>query len=131
MKPVDQTLFGTPLGNWLMACVASILEVPLESLPDLNDEIVARGGEEAKTESGDAVWWNVLQETLRRHGKIAIYYPNSPAILPPGYHIASGVGGRDLRHACVSLDGTIVHDPHPDKTGLPSVERFYLIVPLA
>lgn len=30
VKPVDQTLFGRPSGNCLPACVASILELPIE-----------------------------------------------------------------------------------------------------
>lgn len=46
MKPVDQTTFGAPHGNCLMACVASILEVPLDSLPVMFDEIEKQGRDE-------------------------------------------------------------------------------------
>lgn len=30
MKPVDQTIFGKPGGNCLAACIATILELPLD-----------------------------------------------------------------------------------------------------
>ena len=33
MKPVDQTLFGEGRGNCLPACIASVLELPLEAVP--------------------------------------------------------------------------------------------------
>ena len=35
MKPVDQTRFGSPDGNCFAACVASLLEIPLEEAPNL------------------------------------------------------------------------------------------------
>lgn len=129
MKPVDQTAFGAPHGNCLMSCVASILEVPLESLPVLYAEIEGKGRAEAD-------WWLVLLDALRQHGFTAIYYPNDttehPAIAPRGYHIASGpTPNREFRHATVYLDGQLAHDPHPSRDGLARVERYYLIVPLA
>lgn len=125
MKPVDQTAFGAPHGNCLMASVASILEVPLESLPVLYDECEVNGRN----------WWDVLLDALRPHGFTALHYPNGDdgysAIMPPGYHIASGISPRDLRHAVVYLDGHLAHDPHPSRAGINRAERFYLLMPLA
>jgi hypothetical protein len=126
MKPVDQTHFGVPHGNCLMSCVASILEVPLESLPVLQIECDVNRLE----------WWDVLLDALRPHGFTALHYPNGtdgyPAIAPRGYHIASGpTPKREFRHATVYLDGKLAHDPHPSRDGLARVERYYLIEPLA
>lgn len=124
MKPVDQTAFGSPHGNCLMASVASILEVPLESLPVLYDECDVKGRQ----------WWDVLLEALRPHGLTAIHYPNGTdgfaAILPPGYHVASGQASRGYRHAVVYHDGKLAHDPHPSREGVYRVERFYILMPL-
>lgn len=33
MKPVDQTTFGFPGGNCFSACIASLLEMPLDDVP--------------------------------------------------------------------------------------------------
>lgn len=45
MKPVTQTKFGDPEGNCLMACVASIVEVPIDECPPLvtNDDPEGHG----------------------------------------------------------------------------------------
>lgn len=37
MIPIHQTRFGVGNGNCLLACVASILERPIESIPDFNE----------------------------------------------------------------------------------------------
>lgn len=110
MKPVTQTEIGTdnPKANCLMAAIASVLEVDLADLPDASDY-------------GD--WWQSVHDALEPAGLAPIYYQCSsshfPPIAPPGYHIAVGKSPRsDHTHACVALDGKIVHDPHPSRAGL-------------
>lgn len=132
MKPVMQTRDGWPHGNCLMAALASILEVPLDSLPDLYDEGSRRGDPEVW-------WWGVFLETCRAHGVECFYTPargpGVPAGYPPGYAIASipspGVPG----HAVVALNGKIVHDPHPlrPSKGMSrrSVRGWYVLTPIA
>ena len=128
MKPVDQTEFpirrpdGTveKRGDCLMACVASILEVPLASLPAMTNA------------HDDGSWWDVLMATLRERGHTVIYDDNTPAFRPSGYHIAGGPSPRGpWGHAVVALDGKVVHDPHPSRAGIEKIERWYLIYPLA
>lgn len=52
MRPVTQTEIGVDntRANCLMAAVASILEVPLESLPDV-----------AEHEARGLSWWNAMR----------------------------------------------------------------------
>jgi len=52
---------------------------------------------------------------------------------PRGYSIASGPSPRiaGAYHSCVALDGKVVHDPHPDATGLSSIHEYEILVPLA
>ncbi len=124
MKPVDQTKFGYPEGNCLMACVASILEVALDELPDLFERCCTVREDGITWDDGD--WWEVLQEGVAAHGWTASYEAaryDMPH--PPAYAIAGGPGGRafdekgvDVGHCVVCLNGEMVHDPHPDKTGL-------------
>jgi hypothetical protein len=111
MIPVMQTRDGWPHGNCWMAALASILEVPLESLPDLYEEGTRRGDPEAW-------WWGIALEVAEQHGVLLEHvspgdgrYPGLG--FPPGYAIACIPSPGVTGHAVVALDGAIVHDPHP------------------
>lgn len=118
MIPVDQTGFGTPPdGNCLAACVASILELPIEAV----DSLALRS---------QGTQWGALQRVLHEHGYHPFSYspspPAFPPIAPPGFHIACSE-----THATVALDGVIVHDPHPRRRGLAGVTEWILLLPIA
>lgn len=64
-------------------------------------------------------------EWLRFYGKeMTMCRKEKP---PKGYSIISGTinrfGGKVL-HSCVALDGKLVHDPHPSKSGLAEVRDY-------
>lgn len=46
------------------------------------------------------------------------------------YHEASGQTDRGTCHACVALDGEIIHDPNPSRSGLLSIEEYGVFVVL-
>lgn len=135
MKPVDQTVFGYPNGNCLLACVASILEVPLADLPHMGPE------------THDGSWWGLVQGVLQARGHTLVYYvPDGGVeghrfldIAPPGYHIACGESprsildehGKNVGHCVVMKDGKLAHDPHPSRAGITSVRDWLLIMPVA
>lgn len=104
MKPVDQTTFGHGKGNCFSACVASVLERRLEDVPYFMSR-------------GDA-WFEYLVEWCAEQHIGVEFSTEFPA--PPDRHvIIGGVSPRSGKgHACVALNGEIVHDPHPDRTGL-------------
>lgn len=106
MIPVKQTRIGYPGGNCFAACVASVFEVPLESLPDLPMEKWA----------SDELWWKTWMDWLaeRNCGLVVLHGQT-----PPGYVLAGGKSPRgDFDHQVVALNGNIVHDPYPDNAGL-------------
>ena len=112
MIPIDQTKFGKPDGDCFAACIASILEVPLEELPNLNGY-------------SDDEWWLKTQQwveenTCYSYIEVSITTLEEAApIFGNSYWIATGKSPRgDYNHAVVFLKGEMVHDPHPDKTGL-------------
>lgn len=106
-----------------MACVASVLEVGLDDLPDLYQRCHVNDGD----------WWTILREHVARFGWEAMYLgqtylgvgesTRTPAELaPPGWSIAGGDSprsdvldedGENAGHAVVAKDGELVHDPHP------------------
>jgi len=50
--------------------------------------------------------------------------------VPRGYSIAAGPSKRfaGRMHACVALDGIVVHDPHFSREGLPYGIAEYLVI---
>ena len=137
---VVQTRFGYPEGNCLMACVASILEVPLEELPDLHEECDTWNEEEEKwVWEGD--WWGVLSEAVKARGWKALGVKEGH-LAPWGFAIAGGDSpradvvdeeGKNVGHVIVCLDGKPWHDPHPSGAGLggPIQDWILLIPPMA
>jgi hypothetical protein len=110
---IDQTEFGEPEGNSLQACIASILEVPIDSVPPTPD---------------DLAWLRMLAAKLYEFHLVQPLLVDS---LPPwftGYVIGYGKGPRGLQHAVVMRQGELVHDPHPDRAGLETLRGFLILV---
>ncbi len=117
MKPVDQTKYGLHDGDCFTACVASILELPIDAVP-------------AFVRWGDA-WLTCFAGWLASLGLAAtrcVAMDGSPP--PPGYSIAGGPSQRFAGriHACVAWSGVVVHDPHPSRDGLPSGIHDYVVI---
>jgi len=111
MKAVFQTKFGKPHGNCLQACVATVLELELETVPNFVDF---------------EDWRGELQAFLARYGFWAVWLADGPT--PRGYHLIEGIGPRGLCHAVVGHNGEIVHDPHPDGGGIVEFEDWMVFV---
>lgn len=116
MKPVDQTTFGVPGGNCFSACVASLLELPIEDVPHFGS---------------DETWWATFQAWLKPRDLYAVLFKiGSDEQRPPGFHVVSGRSPRhDALHAVVGRGAEIVHDPHPSRDGLASIDDVVILVP--
>lgn len=127
MRPVRQNVFGRPSGNCLAACVASILEQPVWTVPNF---ILKKN------------WYLSLCLWLERnHGMTAVRldledgHPNVawnfylPSETPVVWTGPSPRG--DFLHCIVGTwDGKLLHDPHPDDTffeGKPAVDVLALV----
>jgi hypothetical protein len=128
MRPVDQTSFGVKRfphvpGNCLSACIASILEMPVEEIPNFVDTSDYR----------DGLWvgrLNAWLETLGLYAYTVLADEWDVHTNPPvGYYIAYGRSINNNLHAVVCKDNCMVHDPDSRRTGLVSVEGVVVIVP--
>jgi hypothetical protein len=118
VKAVNQTLFGKGVGNCFAACVASILEVPLESLPhfcvDYPDP-----------------WYEHFLEWCDEHGVCAMTIDTTRETEQLVLQWCAGVAlpcialGDNARgkHAVVLHRGGLCHDPNPNNgpEGLRSI----------
>lgn len=121
MKPVDQTILG-PGGNCYAACLASILEIGIGDVPNFcaqSGNWVARAEEWLRTKHDCTLLG------FRPKGEGDFY------CIPAMYHIIAGKSPRrGLYHAVVGFQGKIIHDPHPSREGLVTVEEFEFLIPL-
>lgn len=105
MIRVEQTILTPPDGNCFAACVASILELPLDEVPNY--------------QSAEDGWWHEWQEWLAPRN-LAFVGWNHPISddertvrdVLRGYSIVT-VNYGELAHACVAFDGEVVWNPHP------------------
>jgi hypothetical protein len=126
MIPVFQTKYGERDGNCFMACVASILEISLEDCPDLYDETGAY--------APGTNWLQVAADWAYAHADALLIGlgPNDDGLMKPpqGYAIISGLSPFGYMHACVALNGQVVHDPHPHGLGLVQITDMVAVIPL-
>lgn len=104
MKEVYQTIFGAPEGNCLAACVASIMNLPLEEVPNF---VVPE----------PLKWRERLDDWLSEQGLGVVCIIGEA--LPNAYSIACGPSPHGpYDHCVVWLNGDMVHDPHPSGDGI-------------
>jgi hypothetical protein len=147
MTPVDQDRFYEPdlppdqqRGNCLSAVVASLLDLPLAAVPNFVQDHVDHADEAAPDDAGDWNWWTRLHRFITEQGSRMVYLRNVDSERPVAVESATfpdpesgeayavaGVSPRDPRihHVVIYRDGLMVHDPHPDRTGLAIVDDEY------
>src|SRR6185312_12135230 len=116
MKPVDQTIMHNPPeahGDCFRCVITSILELPPEEVPHFS-AMATDSGEERQ----------LVREWLAPRGYSYFEMEWEADALANWrkdlsfHHVISGVTERGTRHACVGFAGEVVHDPHPDRTGV-------------
>lgn len=117
MKPVTQTLFGDMKGNCFAACIASLLELELATVPNFCVDHHSR-------------WWDVLNDWLEPRGFVAIMLEGAEMQhYRSAYVIASGPSPREgVSHSVLYRNGELVHDPHPSRAGLLEVRDVIVLV---
>lgn len=123
MKRVKQTKFGPVEGNCFAACIASLLEVPIEEVT-------------IDTDPNSDKWFDTLQAYLRPKNLFFLEVRIDVAKNYPFYEmngiycVFSGKSprefeGKEMNHAVVGMINAekdrpvifdCIHDPHPDNT---------------
>jgi hypothetical protein len=123
-----QTKMGFEDGNCFEACIASILEVSIEDIPDFHKGIAP--------DDGPGYWervhewckdkpFGLISVTLQEgHDPLKFFHDT--------WVIASGPSPRRKEewqlHAVVWRNGEIVHDPHPSQQGLKQITEYAFFI---
>ena len=132
MKQVEQSVTGAPEGDCFAACLASILELPLSEVPNVNiDPRVTKGSKN---------WMDIINEFLGEYmlwaAMMNVDRQEWVSHIPPNaYWIAGGYGVRpdgtikDLLHAVVYQGPNMVWDPNVEGRGIEKVLDATVLVP--
>lgn len=116
MKPVFQTVYGLPNGNCFAACIASILEMDLEDVPNF-------------CEGENTNWMFDLNEWLYQFGLGALTVAFQGDIpIKKSWSCAGGKGPTGVKHSVVMKDLEFVHDPHEGWNGFDGDPEDYTFV---
>jgi hypothetical protein len=113
MKFLTQTKFNTSAsrGNCFTTCIACLLDMDIQDVPNV----------ETLFEVSPSFHREVMQQWLNIKG----YMMRSACeadIQEGAVYIAGGMTSRGIGHACLYQYGLLLHDPHPSKEGLVTVE---------
>lgn len=122
VTPHKQTYFyggnedGVTRGNCWQTVIASVLDLPLESVPHFVD-IDEQGGEN---------WWSHTARWLGERGYAM--YGSLKDIDTDEYQLVTGKSPRgNFYHVVVYQNGNMIHDPHPSNDGILSEDSFVVI----
>lgn len=116
MKPVYQTKFGAEEGNCFAACLASLLEVDIDIIPDFYYLYKSD-------------WYNRFLEWLEQFDLTAVIFDSLPFGFPLNYYyLVGGISERGIMHSCVAHSGKIVHDPYPGGNGFNDILDYTIFI---
>lgn len=125
-------------GNCFAAVVASILEIPIDEVPNVEVLFFLDGNRKF-------YWSEVMQTFLNGKGwelcndyRYAVLHDENFGISENSfynkeqsleyckdkYYLVSGKSKRGVYHVCIYRNGLLVHDPHPTKEGILTFENF-------
>lgn len=126
---VTQRVEGFPHGECVRAAYATILGVPIESVPRFDPATCEAVGEE----QGDRErrWLASIGLDLVEVSSEPHELPQEVLdCMPPVPHLISGISPRGFGHRCVGVGGKVVFDPHPSRAGLVTVYSVGLLIPM-
>lgn len=118
MTPVMQTKYLPEhgKGNCMQAAVASFLNYDLTEVPDfVNDTSNAKEAYGLFFKFFQDIGLGLLRLDPHRYAPKCIYF-------------VIGTTHRNTTHMCLFEEGNLLHDPHPDKSGLVSQDVMYVPV---
>lgn len=131
---VDQTIFvGDPRrpGNCVAACVATLLDLPLDRVPHFIEFGIAYGdSQEVESVSAGNNWWAMMLGFLAGHGLWVVELDKVTDAEVDEPVLVAGMSPRGVVHQVIYRSGRLWHDPHPSRAGLLDVRKVLAVRPL-
>lgn len=122
-------------GNCFAAAIASMLEVPITEVPNVEVFFPFKG----------SYWFEVMDTFLKFKGYDLVHDPRFKVFhskrhglkenkrsqwekeCKDKYYLVQGLSLRGVYHVCIYKNGQLVHDPYPTKEGLKTKETFQVL----
>lgn len=125
MNHVDQTLFGNIEGNCWPAVIGSLLHIPIEIIPNFCANDNKEWFEDTNTFL-EHFGYRMVEIRLLEQTPEDVF-----ALLGDVYLAVSGPSPRGkFDHSVVYFGNKMVHDPHPDNTGLVKITDIGFLLPI-
>lgn len=113
-------------GNCLAACIASLLELPITEVPNVE---TLYGIDDTFYYEVLWRWLSHLGYELSTDGRFRCFHGDESKSefkeqLQDKFYLVSGESPRRFQHICIYQNGKLIHDPHPTKEGLLTEEFF-------
>lgn len=113
VKYAEDGVTMTERGNCFAACIASLVEVPLNYVPNIEELFECYP------------WFDVLCAWLEEQGFEFISSTKDECEKTDRYYMVSGKSPRgNFNHIVIYQYGKMIHDPHPDHTGILTEEIY-------
>lgn len=121
MKACYQVRTGKGWSNCFSACVASLLELNVEQVPDfmwMADGIL------------NPNWLDDFDKWLRPHGFAPLCIQNTAGYIPLRgvYYIVGGKVECGIMHAAIGFNNQIVHNPYPGDASIVEIVDYIVFV---
>ncbi|MBM0124573.1 hypothetical protein [Pimelobacter simplex] len=128
MSRVNQTTTADDpqrLGNCVSACVASILNRPLDEVPHFAEEGRLLGDtlDDGENTASGIAWWAMMLGYMAAAGYSPVQLAHVDQAEPGEYLFVAGLSPRGVMHQVIYRDGLLWHDPHPSRDGLVDVRE--------
>lgn len=131
MIPQTQRVVGWPNGECVRASYATLLGIPITSIPRLDPGAAMMAGEDQGVREREwlaSIGFDLMEISTNPHENLSPEVLGCiPSTMP---HLISGISPRGYGHRCVGVGGKLVWDPHPSKVGLVSIYSVGFLVPL-
>jgi hypothetical protein len=132
-------------GNCLASAIASMLDLPLSEVPNFEvwykwhdgfyDELVDRflikkGLKMAYAPEFKVFHPEIIEQEIK-DGNFDFNVEEVKSSLKDKYYFICGKSKRGVYHITIWQNGVMVHDPHPTREGIDTLEEFKEIIPLS
>ena len=131
MRPTTQRIEGWPYGECVRASYATLLDLPIDSVPRFDPAATTLAGVDQHVREREwlaSIGYDLFEVSVDPDKSLPQEVLDCiPDDMP---HLMSGISPRGFGHRCVGIGGELAWDPYPSREGLLTVYSVGFLVPL-